>query len=83
MSMIDKVAIAIWVARGDYPKTATEVGLIWPVVKDGLMAQASGAIEAMREPTTAMDAAGVSAMCAKVVTTSAVYRAMIDAALQS
>lgn len=40
---------------------------------------AGGWVMVPREPTAAMDAAGVSAMCAPMVTSTQVYRAMIEA----
>jgi hypothetical protein len=49
--MIERVAAAMWVARGDYPKTATEIKMIWPAVRPELEAMARAAIEAMRDMT--------------------------------
>ena len=82
MSMIEKVAVALWVARGDYPKTATEVALIWPALKDGLMKQARSVIEAMREPTKEMGLIAWGEL-GDSSEPERVWRIMIDAALRS
>ncbi len=81
--IIDRVAVAIWIARGDYPDSAIGVRTIWENAKGDLRAQAVAAIAAMREPTVKMTGRFVRTGGGAYgdVEAAAIWREMIDAAL--
>ena len=83
--MIDRVARAIWEHRAkqvrlEYPDLLPLEGWGAVAIANGVMGEARAAIEAMREPTEAMQNAG-SERGWTPPTGAMIWQAMIDAAL--
>lgn len=85
--MIERVAEAMWTARqeahGHYPDDGPWASQV-EMVKDWVRAEVRAAIEAMREPTKAMELAGDLKLTWAEVTygPDEIWRAMVDEALK-